>query len=176
MHKMLKVSDFKNERLLRCFFALKSFAIALVMIGILSAITVSADSDGSLTINTDILTNNQVQAGGVGDFPIRGELFSSALTEFSKQNSFKQNERIEQAKTIDFSIKSRDVSDDKQVKQLLFENYRPQVITTKNQENTKQSDYLFLIATLTMLFLGVVGIFAGRWRIKQKLKKQRTRK
>ena len=102
MHKMRKVLAFKSERLLRCFFSWKSVVLILGMIGLFGPLTVRADSDGSLKIKSDMLTQNPIQLGGVGDFPIRGKLFSSEVSVLLDKKGFKHNEWMNQAKAIDF--------------------------------------------------------------------------
>ncbi|MBC1925545.1 hypothetical protein [Listeria innocua] len=155
---------------------MKSFVFLLLLTSLLFTITVSADSDGSLILNTDILTKNQVQTSGVGEFPIRGELFSSQLTTLTEKNEIKQKEVIKNAKSIDFSNKNVDVSGGNQVKRLLFENYQPQVITKKNQEETEHVNLLLVIAVPSLFLLLGIGMFAGRWRAKSKRKKLKVRK
>lgn len=173
MHKMRKVLDFKNERLLRCFFTWKSFVLILGMIGLFGSLTVWADSDGSLKIKSDMLTQNLIQLGGVGDFPIRGKIFSSELSELLDQKNIKQREWINQAKAIDFSKKTKDVSGSKQIRQLLFDGYQPRVVANIAQENSKQSNNLLLLSIFCLLFLSVVGALLGRGYGIQKLRKQR---
>lgn len=173
MHKMRKVLAFKSERLLRCFFSWKSLVLILGMIGLFGSLTVQADSDGSLKIKSDMLTQNPIQLGGVGDFPIRGKLFSSEVSRLLDQKGFKHNEWINQAKGIDFSTTVKAISDGKQVKQLLFDTYQPRVITTNTQENNKQSNELLLLCFFGLLLLSVFGALFGRGYGIHKLKKQR---
>ena len=173
MHKMRKVLAFKSECLLRCFFSWKSLVLILGMIGLFGSLTVQADSDGSLKIKSDMLTQNPIQLGGVGDFPIRGKLFSSEVSVLLDKKGFKHNEWMNQAKAIDFSTTAKAVSDGKQVKQLLFASYQPRVITTNTQENNKQSNELLLLSFFGLLLLSVFGALLGRGYGIHKQKKQR---
>jgi hypothetical protein len=148
----------------------------MFVLSFFSSPSVLADSDGSLTINTDVLMKNQVQTAGVGDFSIRGELFSNALTALSEKNKSEQHALVHNVKNVDFSVKRKDTSDDNQVKQLLFENYQPQVLTKNSQNVTRKSNGTLLVGLLAVAVFLVLGISAGRWRSRQKSKKQRVRK
>lgn len=171
MRKMRKVLAFKSERLLRCFFSWKSVVLILGMIGLFGSLTVQADSDGSLKIKSDMLMQNPIQLGGVGDFPIRGKLFSSEVSELLDQKDMVYTGRINQAKAIDFSTTAKAVSDGKQVKQLLFDTYQSGVIAPNAQENNKQSNELLLLSFFGFLLLSVVGALLGRGYGIHKLKK-----
>ena len=173
MHKMRKVLAFKSERLLRCFFSWKSLVLILGMIGISGSLTVQADSDGSLKIKSDMLMQNPIQLGGVGDFPIRGKLFSSEVSKLLDQKDIAYTGWITQAKAIDFSTTAKAVSDGKQVKQLLFDTYQSDVIAPNAQENNKQSNELLLLSFFGLLLLSVLGALLGKGYGIHKLRKQR---
>lgn len=175
MHKMQKVLVSKTQRLLGRFFALKCLGIVIFSIVFLFSFDVLADSNGSLKINTDILINNQILSGGVGEFPIRGELFSTDLTDLSEQNREEENSIVHRAENIDFSTQTKDNLEGNQSKKLLFENYQPQVITKNNQENAQQSNLVFWFVVPLMLVLLFIGIFAGRWRVQYKRKNKEVR-
>ncbi|MGX6991586.1 type VII secretion protein EssA [Pseudolactococcus reticulitermitis] len=174
MQKMQKVLVSKIQRLLGRFFALKCSGIFILVIVSLFSLYVQADSNGSLKINTDILTNNHILSGGVGEFPIRGELFSTDLTKVSEQNREEEKSIIHQAERIDFSNQTKDISEDKQSKKLLFKDYQPQVITKNSQEDVQQTNMVFWFAVPLLFFLLLLGIFAGRWRVQYKRKKSRS--
>lgn len=176
MHKMLKVSDFKNEHLLRCFFVGKTLLTCLICFGLFPFVTVLADSDGSLKLNTDVLTKNQVQLGGAGDFLIRGELFSTDLSERSQNKKNLEMSRINQVKTLDFSIRNKDSSGKHDVRQQLFEHYLPQVIKSRQSDHIKQSSVLFWLTVFSVPCLCLVGIGGGRWRVRYKRKKAKARR
>lgn len=101
------------------------------------------------------------------------KLFSSEVSRLLDQKGFKHNEWINQAKGIDFSTTVKAISDNKQVKQLLFASYQPRVITTNTQENNKQSNELLLLSFFGLLLLSVLGALLGRGYGIHKLRKQR---
>ena len=109
----------------------------------------------------------------MGDFPIRGKLFSSEVSKLLDQKDIAYTGWITQAKAIDFSTTAKAVSDGKQVQQLLFASYQPRVITTNTQENNKQSNELLLLSFFGLLLLSVLGVMLGRGYGIHKLRKQR---
>ncbi|WP_172209901.1 type VII secretion protein EssA [Lactococcus hodotermopsidis] len=163
---------------MRRFFYKKTWTIlgflALFSGMVFSPVNTSADSDGNLKLNTDVITNNQIQAGGSGEFPIRGHLFTQELDEQSEKLESERNQLIDDVKNVDFSVKSSDSKNDDKVKKLLFQEYQPQVIIVKDQEDSKQSNWFMMMNIVIIVVLLSVGIVTGKWWTKRKLRKGKS--
>ncbi|HBZ60774.1 MAG TPA: type VII secretion protein EssA [Lactococcus sp.] len=178
MPKMHKASDSNIERLLWRFFQrdilIMKFVTFVLLLAIFSPINVKADSNGSLKLNTDILTGNQSQAGSVGDFPVRGRLFTKELEEQSKNLGLDSKQVVENIKTVDFSVKTDGTKSDSEVKKYLFQNYKSQVIISDNKEDSQQVSWFVMLSIPVMIVILFVGIFSGRWWTRKQRRKVRN--
>ena len=86
MHKMHRALVFKHGRLSRRFLCICTLVVGVFAF---SFPAVKGSADGKLKLNTDVLMNNGAGIGGSGEFPIRGQLFSSELEE--------QNQRFKES-------------------------------------------------------------------------------
>lgn len=150
------------------------FVAFVLLLAIFSPINVKADSNGSLKLNTDILTGNQSQAGSVGDFPVRGRLFTKELEEQSKNLGLDSKQVVENIKTVDFSVKTDGTKSDSEVKKYLFQNYKSQVIISDNKEDSQQVSWFVMLSIPVMIVILFVGIFSGRWWTRKQRRKVRN--
>lgn len=172
MHKMRKVLDSKCERLLyRCFFYEKNWLVFLLSLFFCFGVTnnVYADGNGNLTLNPNIIINDDTQIGSSGDFLIRRQLFSDKLNQTSKNNRKAQENLIKQAEKIDFENRNINYQEKFVIPKNLFQNYQPQVIPSKENSTSSNSQPTILIYIFGGVILLIMGSFVGRnWARRQK--------
>lgn len=172
MHKMRKALDSKCERLLyRRFFYEKNWLIFFLSLFFCFGISnnVHADGNGSLVLNPNVIMNDDTQIGSSGDFLIRGQLFSDRLNQLSKNNREAQENLIKQVEKIDFENTNTNYQEKIVVPKNLFQNYQPQVVSSK-KDNTTNNDHspvlFYIFVGVTLL---IIGSFVGRiWARRQK--------
>lgn len=169
MHRMHKALVFNNRRLSRRF-----LCICMLLIGAFafSFPAVEGHADGSLKLNTDVLMNNGGDIGGTGDFPIRGQLFSSEIEEQNKKLHENQAEVGKHKKTIDFKEKSTESLNTKSMTNNLFHEYQPQVITTAESTGKKDVLSLYILIIVGGIVLTFLGILVGNRRVKRKRRRR----
>ncbi|MBS7576411.1 MULTISPECIES: type VII secretion protein EssA [unclassified Enterococcus] len=166
--------DFKIvERLIRRFFYQKIAVLSwclfvYVCLMLISGITVSADSNGELNINTNILSNNQSQLTNNSDFPIRGALFSDELNARSDEIKAEMEKPSGIIKSINFDSAEADETSDNQVTEQLFQEYQPQIVSSSSDLNKQHSNWLIALLVAGFVALIILGIFTGKWWAKRK--------
>lgn len=165
MHKMHKALVFKDERLIRRFLCICTLIVAA---SILLFPAVKGYADGSLKLNTDILTNNESGVGGSGEFSIRALLFSKELDEQNQKIQNTQEQVIKNKKEIIFNEKSTQQLDRKVLIKKLFQNYQPQIIEHSGNYEQKEKNNFYLIGILVGPFLTLLGIIFGNKRAKSR--------
>lgn len=172
MHKMRKVLDSKCERLLcRRFFYEKKLACFLLSLFFCFVITnnVYADGNGSLTLNPNVIMNEDAQVGSSGDFLIRGQLFSDELNQTLRNNKKMQENLIKQAEKIDFENRNINYQEKIVVPKNLFQNYQPQLIPSKEDSTSSNNQPIILFYIFVGVILLIMGSFVGRhWARRQK--------
>lgn len=162
---MRKVLGSKCERLLcRRFFYEKSWCVIVLILSFCFVIVsnVSADGKGSLTLNPNVIMNDDTQVGSSGDFLIRSQLFSDKLNQVSKDNREAQENLIKQAEKIDFEKTNIKSQEKIVVPKNLFQNYQPQVIPSKENRVTNNTQPTILFYIFVGIILLVIGSFVGR--------------
>lgn len=171
MHKMHRALVFKHGRLSRRF-----LCICTLMVGVFafSFPAVEGNADGNLKLNTDVLMNNGSSVGGSGEFPIRGQLFSNELIEKSQKLQESQAQLAKQKQVINFEEKSTQNFNTKSMTEALFQEYKPQVITTLEDSDNKSEMNLYILGIVGGLALILFGVLIGNRRIKKKWRKNRV--
>ena len=129
---------------------------------------------GALKLNTDVLMNNGSSVGGGGEFPIRGQLFSNELIEKSQKLQESQAQLAKQKQVINFEEKSTQNFNTKSMTEALFQEYKPQVITTLEDSDNKSEMNLYILGIVGGLALILFGVLIGNRRIKKKWRKNRV--
>lgn len=135
---------------------------------------VKGNADGNLKLNTDVLMNNGSSVGGSGEFPIRGQLFSNELIEKSQKLQESQAQLAKQKQVINFEEKSTQNFNTKSMTEALFQEYKPQVITTLEDSDNKSEMNLYILGIVGGLALILFGVLIGNRRIKKKWRKNRV--
>lgn len=140
---------------------------ALLFLFVLIAMPVSAADNGDLKLNTGIITNNEIQNGGAGGFPIRGSLFSEELNAQEKKNEELSSRLTDMAGKLDFKEQPDKKADTQQMTSMLFQDYHPQVIFSKNSRTGHSRALYYAMGALGAAVLLVTGILTGRWWAKR---------
>ncbi|MFC4652337.1 type VII secretion protein EssA [Lactococcus nasutitermitis] len=140
----------------------------------LISIKSKADDNGSLQLNSNVVTNSNGGVGTGSEFPIRNALFTTAMNQ--KVKAQMQDKIPEQQKALNFSkqtVNSLYNTDTSKITKALFVDYKPQVIASSTNENNTQKTlwyWLLLIIAIPLVFLAV---FLGRKNAKRSLRKKR---
>ena len=133
----------------------------------------AAAGDGSLQLDTSVLTNSGSNSvGTTGDFPIRGQLFSADLNQIS--TNVKTAEARFAGQTLSgVNFKNRVLaasyqSDMSPLVKRLFVNYKPTVLPNAISESNTGNSLLYGIIIVFGLILTIVAGFLGRWNAKRK--------
>lgn len=135
----------------------------LLLLFLLNVKAVSVVGNGNLKLNTAIITNEQIQTGGGGEFPIRGILFSKELNEQAQQNDALLSQQTDVVGKLDFQKQSNQKADMQKMKAMLFQDYNPQVILSKSSQDGRSYALYVIIGALAAAVLLVVGVLSGRW-------------
>lgn len=128
-----------------------------------------AQDSGSLQIKQDIIANDKVGNAGVGDFPIRGQLFLE-----------KMNHKVQDLESQDIDIASLQASIDflatadqskkskRENTDFLFKDYRPNVIFSEDESETTETSWLVIILGIFFIAIAVFGAILGNWWAKRR--------
>ena len=132
-----------------------------------------ADDNGSLQLNTDVITNSNGGVGTTSDFQIRNQLFTPTIDKIAKEQA--QDNVPKQRETLDFSKETTNalynVNTTKVVKQL-FVNYNPQVIASSTNTSNSKTMFWYWVISLVAVPLIVLAIFLGRKNANRRLRKK----
>jgi hypothetical protein len=137
---------------------------------------VAAQNDGSLKIDSTILTNQISGTGDLSEFPIRGQLFSPMFDGKIKERKQETQNITNLKQTIDFQKNAdkqlHNLNTD-EVKMNLFKNYSNQNIsmTTSKQDGNKNEWLIVAFLSLPLLFL--TG-FVAKHLTRRKKRHERT--
>lgn len=127
--------------------------------------------EGSLHLDTNLITNSKGGVGSLGDFPIKGSLFTDEMNrKTQKQNDFNVHTQL---KKINFSSEDKGHynADFSKTTALLFSSYHPE--NTINDDSTVKRAYHFWYYILAFLLIPLVFIsyWLGKMAAKKRLKK-----
>ena len=130
---------------------------------------VVAQDTGSLQIKQDIISNDKVGNAGVGDFPIRGQLFLEKMNRKVQDIESQGVDTVALRSSIDFlstpdqSKKSRRENTD-----FLFEDYHPNVIFSEDEIETVETSWMVIILGLFFITVVIFGAILGNWWAKRR--------
>ena len=121
------------------------------------------DDAGQLGLNTTVLVNDSVGTGSLGEFAIRGSLFSADLSARVQEQREAAADRLTVARTLDFAHGDTSTVDYRPVRAALFEGYTSQEGPRAAQERNEASPAFFGVAAVIAVprVLGA-GLLAGR--------------
>lgn len=156
---------------------MKKYNIYSVFVGLCflfyNPFTALADSDGSLQLNSDIITAQSKGEGGNSEFAIRAKLFSNELTK-------KTQEKAKNAASIpnyinDINFDQRHVNklyqeNYQSLKSDLFKNYNQTHIGTTELEQSSEKKSLLLLLILALPLMILTGLVARSWTRRKRRK------
>lgn len=129
---------------------------------------VTQDS-GSLQIKQDIIANDKVGNAGVGDFPIRGQLFLEKMNhkvqdiESQGLDTTALQSSIDFLSTPDHSKKSKRENTD-----FLFKDYHPNVIFSEDEIEAVETSWVVIILGVFFIAIAILGAILGNWWAKRR--------
>ncbi|MFT4189016.1 MAG: hypothetical protein QM621_10605 [Aeromicrobium sp.] len=124
---------------------------------------------GQLDLNTTVLVNDPVSAGSVGDFPIRGSLFSADFAALLQEQQRRAAERLSVAETLDFTKTESGAAEYEPVRAVLFEDYTPREVFSSAGDEQRSSSLLYIAAAVVGVPLTLVaGVLMGRFWARRK--------
>ena len=106
---------------------------------------------------------------GVGDFPIRGQLFLEKMNRKVQDIESQGVDTVALRSSIDFlstpdqSKKSRRENTD-----FLFEDYHPNVIFSEDEIETVETSWMVIILGLFFITVAIFGAILGNWWAKRR--------
>lgn len=134
-----------------------------------SPLSGAAQDNGSLQIKQDIIANDKVGNAGIGDFPIRGQLFLENM-----------NHKIQDLESQDIDITSLQASIDflatadqskkskRENTDFLFKDYQPNVIFSEAETETVETSWLVIILGVFFVAIAIFGAILGNWWAKRR--------
>lgn len=122
-----------------------------------------ADSDGSLQLNTTVITNQSGDGSSGSEFDIRGQLFSQTLTKRIQEKVDQTVSCRQLIQKLDFNQTSQNVlyqKDYQPLKTVLFKTYNQAhlpVAKVAQSPDTKPMVFLLVLALPLMIFTAVVS-------------------
>ena len=126
-------------------------------------LSVCADSDGSLQLNSNLITNQSGENSGASDFEIRAQLFSKDLEQKTEDKAKQEAEITKVIDTIDFNQDSQNElykMSYRSVKMKLFKDYRQADIISNDLNSQSSTKGVIIILILTMPLLVLTGFIA----------------
>lgn len=123
-----------------------------------SPFVVLADSDGSLQLNSDMITTQSGAGSSTSDFAIRSQLFSKDLDKKTQEKARNTEDATKHVNDIDFSKKSQNKlykTNYQSLKTKLFRDYsQTNVASTESKKDSKNNGMLILLLlTLPLMIL-----------------------
>ncbi|MFJ3426627.1 hypothetical protein [Leifsonia aquatica] len=118
--------------------------------------------DGSLDLNADILVDESVGTGSVGDFAVRGRLFSVDLSARADEQREASAARLDVADSLTFEPPDAGAESYEAVRAGLFADYTSDMHsqTVESREESPVLHLLVLVAGVPLVVL--IGVFLGR--------------
>ncbi|MFK4926813.1 type VII secretion protein EssA [Lactococcus garvieae] len=129
-----------------------------------SQVSVLGDSDGSLHLQSERLTNQSAGSADVSDFPIRAQLFSTSLEEKVQEKIKKETEVGRHTQKLDFNKKLENkhyTMNIQPVKSELFKDYEQTSVASSRKDREDKNTGVFVLLALAIPLMLLTG-FAGR--------------
>lgn len=125
------------------------------------------DTLGQLSLNTTVLVNESVGAGVVGDFAVRGELFTEPFSTQVQEQRQHQAERLAVVERLDFAPSDQTAATYQPVRAALFGDYSSTVLPSAESE-PESTATLYGIAVVAVPLVLVAGVVLGKAWAKRK--------
>lgn len=128
-----------------------------------------AQDSGSLQIKQDIIANDKVGNAGVGDFPIRGQLFLEKMNHKVQDIESQGLDTTALQSSIDFlSTPDQSKKSKRENTDFLFKDYHPNVIFSEDESETTETSWLVIILGIFFIAIAVFGAILGNWWAKRR--------
>jgi len=119
--------------------------------------------DGSLNLNADILVDESVGTGAVGDFAVRGRLFSPELSARADEQREASAERLDIAGTLTFEPTASESEAYAAVRAGLFDGYSSDVHSQAVEAREESAILPTLALVIGVPLVILVGVYLGRF-------------
>lgn len=137
---------------------------------------VRAESDGSLQLNSDMITNQSIGGATSSDFAIRSQLFSKKMLEKVQEKEQREAEKIKTIQNVDFNQESQNKlfqANYQRIKTELFKDYNQTNIGT-SEAQTKMNNRGMLILMILALPLMILTAYSAKRFTRRKRKNEKS--
>lgn len=146
---------------------MKKQKVFLILSGLLflfySPFVVFADSDGSLQLNSDMITMQSGAGSSTSDFAIRSQLFSKDLDDKTQEKAKSAEEVTKHINEINFNKKSQNhlyQTNYQSLKTELFKNYSQTNVTSDDETQASKNVGLFILLIIALPLMILTGVVA----------------
>lgn len=128
-----------------------------------SPFVVFADSDGSLQLNSDMITTQSGAGSSTSDFAIRSQLFSKDLDNKTHEKAKSAEEVTKHINEIDFNKKSQNQlyqTNYRNLKTELFKNYSQTNVTSDDEKQVSKNVGMFILLMIALPLMILTGVIA----------------
>lgn len=143
------------------------YIICIIFLG--TPLHILAQGTGSLQIKQDIISNDKVGNAGVGDFPIRGQLFLEKMNHKVEEIENQGLDTTALQSSIDFlAAPNQSKKSKRENTDFLFKDYRPNVIFSESESETAGTNWLVIFLGIFFIVIAVFGAILGNWWAKRR--------
>lgn len=128
-----------------------------------SPFVVFADSDGSLQLNSDMITTQSGAGSSTSDFAIRSQLFSKDLDNKTQEKAKSAKEVTKYINEINFNKKSQNQlyqTNYQSLKTELFKNYSQTNVASNDSKGTSKNNGVLILLIMALPLMILTGVVA----------------
>lgn len=128
-----------------------------------SPFVVFADSDGSLQLNSDLITTQSGAGSSTSDFAIRSQLFSKDLDNKMQEKAKSAEEVTKHINEINFNKKSQNhlyQTNYQSLKTELFKNYSQTNVASNDSKEASKNNGMLILLILALPLMILTGVVA----------------
>jgi type VII secretion protein EssA len=128
-----------------------------------SPFAVSADSDGSLQLNSGMITTQSGAGSSTSDFAIRSQLFSKDLDKKAQEKVKSGEEATKHIDEIDFNKESQNKlykANYQSLKTELFKNYIQTNVASNDSKETSKNNGMLILLIMALPLMILTGVVA----------------
>lgn len=154
----------------------KLLLYSAMLLLLIDPLFVRAESDGSLQLNSDMITNQSIGGATSSDFVIRSQLFSKRMMEKVQEKEQREAENIKIIQNVDFNQESQNKlfqANYQSLKTELFKDYNQKNIGTSELQ-TKMNNRGMLILMILALPLMILTAYSAKRFTRRKRKNEKS--
>lgn len=154
----------------------KLLLYSAMLLLLIDPLFVRAESDGSLQLNSDMITNQSIGGATSSDFAIRSQLFSKKMLEKVQEKEQREAEKIKTIQNVDFNQESQNKlfqANYQRIKTELFKDYNQTNIGT-SEAQTKMNNRGMLILMILALPLMILTAYSAKRFTRRKRKNEKS--